>query len=46
MLEALTTVDSGHAQGFGSAVECAATDCGTVPAHGGYKTQLHLYFTF
>jgi hypothetical protein len=28
----LSTSD-GHAQGWGSAVECAETNCGTVPAH-------------
>ncbi|KAI1360474.1 hypothetical protein F5Y08DRAFT_348698 [Xylaria arbuscula] len=28
----LSTSD-GYAQGWGSAVECAATDCGTIPAH-------------
>ncbi|KAH8674268.1 hypothetical protein BX600DRAFT_547829 [Xylariales sp. PMI_506] len=28
----LSTSD-GYAEGWGSAVECAATDCGTVPAH-------------
>ena len=28
----LSTRD-GHAQGWGSAVECGAEDCGTMPAH-------------
>ncbi|KAH8770988.1 hypothetical protein F5883DRAFT_666459 [Diaporthe sp. PMI_573] len=27
------STSSGHAQGWGSSVECAAEDCGTVPAH-------------
>ncbi|KAF2162032.1 hypothetical protein M409DRAFT_27412 [Zasmidium cellare ATCC 36951] len=34
------STDSGHAGGFGSAVECAATDCGTVPAHEWIDTVL------
>jgi hypothetical protein len=28
----LSTSDA-HAQGWGSAIECAANDCGTMPAH-------------
>ncbi|KAK4629290.1 hypothetical protein CLAFUR4_08468 [Fulvia fulva] len=32
VVETLSTND-GVAQGFGTAEECAATDCGTVPAH-------------
>lgn len=31
------STSSGHAQGWGSAVECAAEDCGTVPAHCQYS---------
>ncbi|RHZ53265.1 uncharacterized protein CDV56_106733 [Aspergillus thermomutatus] len=37
----LTTSD-GHAQGWGSAVECAATDCGTVGAHSWIDTKIIL----
>lgn len=37
----LSTSD-GHAQGWGSAVECAADDCGTVPAHSEFHDrELH-----
>ncbi len=32
VVHTLSTSD-GYALGFGSAVECAATDCGVVPAH-------------
>ncbi|KAI7268316.1 hypothetical protein KC345_g7676 [Hortaea werneckii] len=32
VVSTLSTSD-GHAQGWGSAVECAETNCGTVPAH-------------
>ena len=32
VVHTLSTSD-GHALGFGSAVECAASDCGVVPAH-------------
>lgn len=32
VVSTLSTSDA-HALGWGSAVECAATDCGTVPAH-------------
>ncbi|KAA8572085.1 hypothetical protein EYC84_002010 [Monilinia fructicola] len=32
VVSTLSTSD-GYAQGWGSAVECAATDCGTIPAH-------------
>ncbi|KAF2475497.1 uncharacterized protein BDR25DRAFT_382518 [Lindgomyces ingoldianus] len=35
----LSTSD-GHAQGWGSAVECAANDCGTVPAHSWINTTI------
>ncbi|KAI1821304.1 hypothetical protein F4861DRAFT_542064 [Xylaria intraflava] len=35
----LSTSDA-HAQGWGSAVECAATDCGTVPAHTWTDTEI------
>lgn len=35
----LSTSD-GHAQGWGSAVECAETNCGTVPAHSKLKFQI------
>ncbi|MCJ1445628.1 MAG: hypothetical protein MMC23_006133 [Stictis urceolatum] len=37
----LSTSD-GHAQGFGSAVECAANNCGTVPAHTWLDTEIIL----
>ncbi|KAI9705703.1 MAG: hypothetical protein M1820_005113 [Bogoriella megaspora] len=37
----LSTSD-GHAQGWGSAVECAQTNCGTVPAHSWTNTKLIL----
>lgn len=32
VVSTLSTSD-GYAEGWGSAVECAAEDCGTVPAH-------------
>ncbi|KAH8596233.1 hypothetical protein B0O99DRAFT_686276 [Bisporella sp. PMI_857] len=35
----LSTKD-GHALGWGSAVECAATNCGTVPAHSWINTKI------
>lgn len=35
VVSTLSTSD-GYAEGWGSAVECAASDCGTVPAHGTY----------
>ncbi|KAL9094678.1 MAG: hypothetical protein Q9165_002948 [Trypethelium subeluteriae] len=37
----LSTSD-GHAQGWGSAVECAADNCGTVPAHSWINTKIIL----
>ncbi|KAI7975556.1 hypothetical protein EIK77_005922 [Talaromyces pinophilus] len=37
----LSTSD-GHAQGWGSAVECAETNCGTVPAHSWINTKIIL----
>ncbi|KAH7082544.1 hypothetical protein BKA63DRAFT_133455 [Paraphoma chrysanthemicola] len=37
----LSTSD-GHAEGFGSAVECAAEDCGTIPAHSWIDTVITL----
>ncbi|KIM99774.1 hypothetical protein OIDMADRAFT_125454 [Oidiodendron maius Zn] len=37
----LSTSD-GHAQGWGSAVECAATNCGTVGAHSWINTEIIL----
>lgn len=37
----LSTKD-GHAEGFGSAVECAATDCGTMYAHKWINTVITL----
>ncbi|KAF1957679.1 hypothetical protein CC80DRAFT_444084 [Byssothecium circinans] len=37
----LSTKD-GHAEGFGSAVECGATDCGSVPAHQWLDTKIIL----
>ena len=37
----LSTSD-GQAQGWGSAVECAADDCGTVPAHSWINTTITL----
>jgi hypothetical protein len=37
----LSTSD-GEAQGWGSAVECAAEDCGTVPAHSWINTKIIL----
>ncbi|KAI1265382.1 hypothetical protein F5Y18DRAFT_426983 [Xylariaceae sp. FL1019] len=35
----LSTSD-GYAQGYGTAVECAAEDCGTVPAHSWINTEI------
>lgn len=37
----LSTSD-GHAEGWGSAVECAADDCGTMPAHKWINTVITL----
>ncbi|KAK7402697.1 hypothetical protein QQX98_011561 [Neonectria punicea] len=37
----LSTSD-GHAQGFGSSVECAEENCGTVPAHKWLNTKIIL----
>ncbi|KAI0151353.1 hypothetical protein BJ166DRAFT_388739 [Pestalotiopsis sp. NC0098] len=39
VVSTLSTSDA-HALGWGSAVECAATDCGTVPAHTWINTQI------
>ncbi|CAH0054631.1 unnamed protein product [Clonostachys solani] len=34
------STEDGHAEGFGSAVECAETNCGTVPAHSEFSQIL------
>lgn len=39
-LSATLSTSDGVAQGWGSAVECAATNCGTVPAHCKYRTLI------
>jgi hypothetical protein len=39
VVSTLSTSD-GHAQGWGSAVECAETNCGTVGAHCKFTRQL------
>lgn len=39
VVSTLSTSD-GFAEGWGSAVECAATNCGSVPAHR--KAHLHV----
>ncbi|VUC25782.1 unnamed protein product [Clonostachys rosea] len=36
------STEDGHAEGFGSAVECAETNCGTVPAHSWSGTTIIL----
>ncbi|KAF2638842.1 hypothetical protein P280DRAFT_430296 [Massarina eburnea CBS 473.64] len=36
------STEDGQAQGFGSAVECAATDCGSMPAHQWIDTKITL----
>ncbi|KEY78265.1 hypothetical protein BA78_7861 [Aspergillus fumigatus] len=41
VVSTLSTSD-GYAQGWGSAVECAATDCGTVGAHSWIDTKIIL----
>ncbi|KAF4154037.1 hypothetical protein CNMCM6936_006341 [Aspergillus lentulus] len=41
VVSTLSTSD-GHAQGWGSAVECAANDCGTVGAHSWIDTKIIL----
>ena len=41
VVSTLSTSD-GFAEGWGSAVECAATDCGTVPAHQWINVQIVL----
>ena len=41
VVSTLSTSD-GLAEGWGSAVECAATDCGTVPAHQWINVQIVL----
>jgi hypothetical protein len=38
VVSTLSTKD-GKAEGWGSAVECAATNCGTVPAHSKFTLQ-------
>ena len=35
-------IGSGFALGFGTAMECAATDCGTVAAHRKLKIEFKL----
>lgn len=42
VVSTLSTSD-GYAQGWGSAVECAASNCGTVPAH---RTSSHFILFF
>lgn len=41
IVSTLSTSD-GHAQGWGSAVECAEENCGTVPAHCKLTAQVHI----
>jgi hypothetical protein len=36
------STSSGHAQGWGSAVECGANDCGTMGAHKWINTKIIL----
>lgn len=36
------STSSGHAQGWGSSVECAEENCGTVPAHSWINTKIIL----
>ncbi|KAJ4359535.1 uncharacterized protein N0V89_000090 [Didymosphaeria variabile] len=36
------STNDGHAEGFGTAVECAANDCGTIGAHTWSDTQIIL----
>lgn len=36
------STNSGHAEGWGSAVECQATDCGTIPEHKWIDTKITL----
>ncbi|KAJ8117432.1 hypothetical protein OPT61_g1368 [Boeremia exigua] len=39
---ATLSTNDGHAEGWGSAVECAANDCGTMPAHKWIDTVITL----
>ncbi|KAI8930796.1 hypothetical protein NX059_011819 [Plenodomus lindquistii] len=39
---AMLSTKDGHAMGWGSALECAAEDCGTVPAHKWVDTVIKL----
>ena len=36
------STSSGHAEGFGSSVECGAEDCGSMPAHQWIDTKIIL----